>query len=84
MRDEERKERVELKTQRVVSLLLKDFKCLEYGDYLMEELRRVLNKTEKEWTKMLHNAKVAMDAIRKMMPKKSFTHKVNIKLIYSV
>ena len=47
MRDEEKHER-DQRHERMVSSLLKDFKCFEYGEYLMDEFQMILKKTNKE------------------------------------
>ena len=76
MRNEERNEREEERCERMVSSLLKDFKIFEYGEFLMEEFRRMLNKTEREFKQLLHNAKTAIEAVKNMMPKSAWNHKV--------
>ena len=48
MKDEEKHERDERHDmtwhERMVSSLLKDFKCFEYGEYLMDEFQMILKK----------------------------------------
>ena len=52
MRDEEKREWDEWH-ERMVSSLLRDFKCLEYGEYLMNEFRLILRKSERHETSFL-------------------------------
>ena len=77
MRDEEKREWDERREQ-MVSCLLKDFICFEYGEYVMDELRLILKKTEKEMKNLYHEAKFAMEAMMKLMPDSAFTKHVSI------
>ena len=56
----------------------KDFKCLEYGEYLMDEFRLTLRKSEKEMKQVFHEAKFAMEAVMKLMPDTSFSQNVSL------
>ena len=47
MRDEEKCER-DQRHERMVSSLLKDFKCFEYREYLMDEFQMILKKLTKK------------------------------------
>ena len=62
----------------MVSCLLKDFICFEYGEYVMDELRLILKKTEKEMKNLCHEAKFAMEAMMKLMPDSAFTKHICI------
>ena len=76
LRDEEKREWDE-RHERMVSTLLRDFKCLEYGEYLMDEFRLILRKSEKEMKQVFHEAKFAMEAVIKLMPDAAFTQSVS-------
>ena len=76
MREEEKREWDE-RHERMVSSLLRDFKCLEYGEYLMDEFRSILRKLEKEMKQVFHEAKFAMEAVMKLMPDASFSQSVS-------
>ena len=75
MRVEEKKERDE-RRERMVSSLLTDFPCFEYGEYLMEELRLILTKSDKDMDKLYRESKFALDAIVKIMPENAFIRTV--------
>lgn len=75
MREEEKRE-LDERQERMVSSLLRDFPCLEYGEYIMEELRMVLNKNDKDMEKLYREAKFAMDAMVRLMPADAFTRTV--------
>ena len=76
MREEEQREWDE-RHEGMVSSLLRDFKCLEYGEYLMDEFRSILRKSEKEMKQVFHEAKFAMEAVMKLMPDASFSQSVS-------
>ena len=76
MRDEEKCER-DQRHERMVSSLLKDFKCFEYGEYLMDEFQMILKKTDKEMKLLFHEVKFAMEAMMKLMPDSAFTQSVS-------
>ena len=78
MRQEEKKERDE-REERMVSSLLKDFKCFEYGGYLIEEFKWILGKNDKELKKLFQDGKLVMEALTKMMEEKDFTQSVRSK-----
>ena len=46
-----------------MSSLLRDFKCFEYGEYLMDEFRLILRKSEKDMKQVFHETKFAMEAV---------------------
>ena len=75
MREEKRE--WDERRERMVSSLLRDFKCLEYGEYLMDEFRSILRKSEKEMKQVFHEAKFAMEAVMKLMPDASFSQSVS-------
>ena len=77
MRDEDKREWDE-QHERMVSSLLRDFKCLEYGEYLMDEFRLILRKLERDMKQVFHEAKFAMEAVMKLMPDASFSQSVSI------
>ena len=62
----------------MVGSLLRDFKCLEYGEYLMDEFR----KSEKEMKLVFHEGKFAMEAVMKLMPDSTFTQSVSSLYLY--
>ena len=66
----------------MVSSLLRDFKCLEYGEYLMDEFRLILRKSEKEMKLVFHEGKFAMEAVMKLMPDSAFTQSVSSLYLY--
>ena len=76
MRDEEKCER-DQRHERMVSSLLKDFKCFKYGEYLMDEFQMILKKTDKEMKLLFHEVKFAMEAMMKLMPDSAFTQSVS-------
>ena len=76
MRHEEKCER-DQRHERMVGSLLKDFKCFEYGEYLMDEFQMILKKTDKEMKLLFHKAKFAMEAMMKLMPDLAFTQSVS-------
>ena len=57
--------------------MLEDFKCLEYGKYLLHELRLVLGKTEKDMDILYKEAKFALQALIKMLPKQQAKQEVS-------
>ena len=67
MRDEEKCER-DQRHERMVSSLLKDFKCFEYGEYLMDEFQMILkkkwqrNETTVPWSKVCYWSNDEIDA----------------------
>ena len=77
MRGEEQRE-WDQRRERMVSCLMQDFLCFEYGEYVMDELRLILKKTEKEMKNLCHEAKFAMEAMMKLMPNSAFTKDVSI------
>ena len=76
MRDEEKCDR-DQRHERIVSSLLKDFKCFEYGEYLMDEFQMILKKTDKEMKLLFHEVKFTMEAMMKLMPDLAFTQSVS-------
>ena len=77
MRGEEKRE-WDKRHERMVSSLMQDFVCFEYGEYVMDELRLILKKTEKEMKNLCQEAKFVMEAMMKLMPDTVFTHDVSI------
>ena len=69
---------MENENERMVSRLLEDFPCLKYGEYIMEEMRMILNKDEKEMdTLMARTARLSVEALLAMMPKCKLKNQVN-------
>lgn len=77
MRQEENRERDE-RQERMVSSLLTDFKCLEYGEYILEELTLVLKKSPGDMRNLYREATFSMQTLVKMLSRESILHKVRI------
>ena len=76
MRDTEKHE----KKEQMVSSLLDDFKYLEYGEYMLEELQLILQKTPNEMVHLSREATFVMDALVKLTPSKRLKNEVSTKL----
>ena len=64
--------------------MLRDFKCLEYHEYLMDEFRLILKKSEKEMKLVFHEANFAIEAVMKLMPDSAFTQSVSSFLFITI
>jgi hypothetical protein len=80
MREEE-KLAMDKRKERMVSTLLKDFVCLEYGEYIIEEFRLILHYTEKEMERLFTRAKTVMDVLLGMVPEKDLLRQVSLQLL---
>lgn len=63
--------------ERMVSTLTEHFPCLEFGPYMMEELRLILGKSPKEMEDMVRRSKMAVEVLLSLMTKKDITREVN-------
>ena len=67
----------------MISSMLKEWPCLIYGDYILEELRMVLGvKNDKEMEKLVRRSDIVMQALVKLTPEEKKQSKVNNSTIY--
>ena len=64
----------------MVSSLLNDFKCLQYGEYVLEELWLILQKTPNEMVHLSREVTFIMDALVKLTPSERLKNEVSTKL----
>ena len=83
MRDDEKRER-DVQKDRMVFSMLKDFKCFEMGEYMMEELKWILKKNDKDWKQLFYSAKMSFNCLVKMMPESSITKSVCRMVHYNI
>ena len=72
------KKRMDENLERMVSTLLKDFPCLEYGEYILEEMRITLGKGEKEMEEILRRGKTALEILVTLTPKAKLQGHVSV------
>ena len=62
----------------MVSGLMDDFPCFEFGLYILEELKLVLGKTGKQMERIFQRAKGVTETLTKMVPARQIVRKVNL------
>lgn len=69
--------------ERMVSTLLKDFPCLEYAPFILEETRLIMGKKEKEFERLFQSAKNSTAVLMKMIPTDQLKRQVSARLFSS-
>ena len=80
VRREEEKKQMDKRGERMVSTLLVDFPCFELGTFLLEEVRLILGKTQKQLDLLLHKATGVTETLTKMLPERNVVRKVSCAL----
>lgn len=63
---------------RMVYTLLEDFPCFYYGEYVIEELRLMFKKSEKEMAELMKNADLAVEVLLSLMDKTKVKNEVRV------